>query len=118
MVIPADQSTSLASRGAPITAICLIRLLPVLKIPAWLYVWTSVIAVIKLINITVGYVRQKEFPAVHSVMNKVAGALLFMFPLTLAFIDLRYCAAVICTVATVAAVYEGYLIRAGRTTER
>lgn len=35
-------------------------------------------------------------------------ALLFLLPLTLAFIDLRYSAAVVCTIATVAAIQEGY----------
>ena len=98
------------------TVVCLIKLFPVLDVPAWLYIWISVIAIIKLINIAIGYIRQKRFVAVHSVINKVTGGLLFIFPLTLAFIDLKYSAAVVCAVATIAAVYEGYLIRAGRTT--
>ena len=98
------------------TVVCLIKLFPVLDVPAWLYIWISVIAIIKLINIAIGYIRQKRFVAVHSVINKVTGGLLFIFPLTLAFINLKYSAAVVCAVATIAAVYEGYLIRAGRTT--
>jgi len=44
-------------------------------------------------------------------MNKVTGGLLFVFPLTLAFIDLRYSAVVLCMVATAAAIQEGYLIK-------
>ena len=97
-------------------AVCLIKLLPVLHIPAWLYIWIAIIALIKVANIAAGFIRQKEFLSVHSVINKVTGGLLFVFPLTLAFIDLRYSAAVVCLVATIAAVYEGYLIQAGRTT--
>lgn len=97
-------------------AACLIKLLPVLHIPAWLYIWIAIIALIKVANIAAGFIRQKEFLSVHSVINKVTGGLLFVFPLTLAFIDLRYSAAVVCAVATIAAVYEGYLIQAGRTT--
>ena len=97
------------------TAVCLIRLLPVLEVPAWLYTWIAVIAVIKLLNIAVGYLKQKQFPAVHSILNKVTGGLLFLLPLTLAFIDLKYSAAVVCAVAAAAAVYEGYLIQAGKT---
>ena len=99
------------------TAACLIKLLPVLDIPVWLYIWISIIAIIKLINIAIGYVRQKEFVSVHSATNKAVGGLLFLFPLTLAFIDLKYSAAVVCAAATAAAVYEGYLIYAGRTTD-
>ena len=97
------------------TAVCLIKLLPMLNIPIWLYIWIAVITFIKAANIMVGYIRNKELAAVHSVLNKAAGLLLFVFPLTLTWIDLRYSAAVVCVVATAAAVYEGYLIYAGRT---
>ena len=96
-------------------AVCLLKLLPVLDVPAWLYIWIAIIAFIKLVNIVEGYISQKGFVAVHSVINKVAGCLLFIFPLTLTYIDLKYSASVICAVATIAAVYEGYLIQAGRT---
>ncbi len=93
------------------TAVCLIKLLPVLDVPVWLYIWIAVIALIKVTNIAAGYIRQKEFVSVHSVINKAAGALLFVFPLTPAFTDLRCSAAVICIVTTAAAVHEGYLIQ-------
>ena len=96
-------------------AVCLLKLLPVLRVPVWLCIWIAVIAVIKLANIAAGYIRQKAFITVHSVINKVTGGLLFVFPLTLSRIDLKYSAAVVCAVATVAAVHEGYLIQAGRT---
>ena len=97
------------------TVFCLIKLMPILNIPIWLYIWIAVITFIKAANIAAGYIRQKEFISVHSAMNKVTGGLLFVFPLTLTWIDLRYSAAVICAVATTAAVYEGYLIYAGRS---
>ena len=96
--------------------VCLIKLLPVLDIPVWLYIWILVIAFIKVANIAVGYIRQKAFVAVHSMINKVTGCLLFLFPLTLTFIDLRYSAVFVCFIATAAAIYEGYLIQAGKTT--
>ena len=94
-----------------LVVVCLIKLLPVLHVPAWLYIWIAIIAFIKVANIAAGYIRQKEFLSVHSIMNKVTGGLLFVFPLTLSFIDLRYSAAVVCVVATAAAIHEGYLIK-------
>ena len=96
--------------------VCLIKLLPVLDIPIWFYIWILVIAFIKVANITVGYIRQKAFVDVHSMINKVTGCLLFLFPLTLTFIDLRYSAVFVCFIATAAAIYEGYLIQEGKTT--
>ena len=93
--------------------VCLIRLLPVVEIPAWLWAWIGVIALIKGINIVSGYAMQKRFMAVHTVMNKVTGALLFALPLTVRLVELRVTAMIVCAIATFAAVQEGYLIRTG-----
>lgn len=91
--------------------VCLVKLLPIMDFPSWLYIWIGVIALIKIINIVSGYVIQKQFVAIHSLMNKVTGLLLFVLPLTLSFINLRYSAVVVCLVATFAAVQEGHFIR-------
>ena len=98
-----------------LVAVCLFKLLPVLDVPVWLCIWIAVIAVIKVGNIAVGYLRQKKLISVHSILNKVTGGLLFVFPLTLTWIHFKYSAAVVCAVATVAAVHEGWLVQAGRT---
>ena len=92
---------------------CLIKLLPVLDIETWMYIWIVIIAVIKLINIVSCYVMWKKLIAVHSVMNKVSGVLLFALPLTFRIIGLRYSVIVVCMVATFAAVQEGHYIRTG-----
>lgn len=92
-------------------AACLVKLLPVLDVDTWIYVWIAVIAVIKTVNVVSGYVVQKRFVAVHSVMNKATGALLFALPLTLNFMDLKFSVPIICTAATFAAIGEGHLIR-------
>lgn len=92
-------------------AVCLIKLLPILTIPVWIYVWISIIALIKIINVVSGYVIQKKFIAVHTVMNKVTGALLFLLPMTLLIIELKYSAPVVCIAATFAAIQEGHDIR-------
>ena len=92
-------------------AVCLIKLLPILDIPTWLYIWIAVIALIKASNLVSCYVIRKKFIALHTVMNKVTGALLFALPLTLSVVDLKYSATIVCTVATFAAVQEGHLIR-------
>ena len=95
--------------------ICLFKLIPVLDIPTWLYIWIGIIALIKVINIVSGYVVQKQFVAIHSLMNKVTGLLLFLLPLTFSFIDLRYSAAVVGIIATFAAIQEGHFIRTKKT---
>ena len=93
--------------------VCLIKLLPILSIPAWLYVWIGIIAFIKAVNIVSGFAVQKTFMAVHSDMNKVTGTLLFLLPLTIPILPLKYSAIVVCAIATFAAIQEGHLIRTG-----
>ena len=92
-------------------AASIIKLLPVLQMATWIYVWIAVIAVIKGMNVVIDYVIHKKFVPVHSIMNKVVGFLLFILPLTLHFIEVRHSAAVVCAVATFAAIQEGQYIR-------
>ena len=94
--------------------VCLIKILPVMDIPIWLYVWTAVIVLIKIINIISGYAMRKRFVAVHTTMNKVTGVLLFLLPLTLTIVPLKYSGIPICLIATFAAIQEGHFIRSGK----
>jgi len=96
-----------------LVAVCLIKLIPVLNVPKWLIIWIIIIAVIKAINLISGYVMRKEMVVLHTVMNKVTGILLFILPLTLTVIDLRYSGALVSAVATFAAIQEGHFIRTG-----
>ena len=43
-------------------------------------------------------------------MNKATGFLLFLLPLTLGFIELKYSYVIVCSVATASAIQEGYFI--------
>ena len=97
-----------------LVVVCLIKLLPTLRISAWLYGWIGMIALIKVVNIISGFAVQKKLVAVHSVMNKAAGALLFLLPLTIPVLLLKYSAIVVCAVVTFAAIQEGYFIRTER----
>ena len=94
--------------------VCLFKLLPILDIPVWLWIWIAVIALIKVINIISGAIKLKRMIAVHSLMNKITGALCFLLPLTLSLIDLKYGTIVVCTAATFAAIQEWHHIRTGR----
>ena len=93
------------------TAVSFMKLLPVLHIPRWLWIWMIVIAIIKSGNMLLGVVSKKKWMALHTPMNKLTGLLLFLLPLTLHVIELEYSAVLICSVATFAAAQEGYLIR-------
>ncbi|MEE1171231.1 MAG: CDP-alcohol phosphatidyltransferase family protein [Ruminococcus sp.] len=87
-------------------AVVLIKLLPILELPVWMIVWVGVIALIKLVSILIGFVRHHTLTAVHSVINKITGALVFILPFTIPIINIRYTAGLVCVVATVAAIME------------
>ncbi|WP_407384934.1 CDP-alcohol phosphatidyltransferase family protein [Ruminococcus sp.] len=101
----ARKTNTVSSFGAKIdtiadfilVAVCLIKLLPILDIPVWLWIWIAVIALIKVINIISGAIISgaimlKRMIVLHTVMNKITGALCFLLPFTLSFIDLKYSA--------------------------
>lgn len=88
--------------------VALIRFAPYLHIPVWLWMWIGVIAMMKLGNVVLGFVRMRKLISPHTVLNKVTGLLLFLLPVTISFVDLTFTLPVVCTAATVAAIHEVY----------
>ena len=88
--------------------VCLIKLLPLVHISVWLWIWIAVIAVIKATNLVWGFVCRKKLVDYHSVFNKATGLLLFLLPFTLQRVEPKYSFAVVCIIATIAAIQEGY----------
>ena len=93
--------------------VSLIKFLPAMDIPKWLWGWMAVIAVIRIGNMIFGRIISREYIALHTILNKLTGFLLFLLPLSLHLIELKYSAAVVCAVATVSAVQEGWLMKKG-----
>ena len=91
-----------------------VKLVPVIRIPVWIWGWVAVIAVLKLVNLVWGILDRKQMPFLHTIANKTTGLCLFLLPLTMSFVDLRYTAPVVCVIATIAAIQEGYYIATGQ----
>ena len=90
--------------------VSLFSFLPAIHIPQWLWIWGGVIATIKIRNIIWGYVLKKQFISLHTIMNKATGVLLFLLPLTIPFVELKYTAIVVCSIATFSAIQEGFSV--------
>ena len=90
-------------------ACCAIRLIPVLHIPTWLWIWAGVIVAIKLFNQISALIVCKRFCFPHTKANKLTGLLLFLsVPAVLwSIVPL----AIVAGVATFAAVQEEHFIR-------
>ena len=94
--------------------VCLIKLLPVLTLPVWLWGWVGLIALLRLVNILSGFVCRKKLVLLHTGANKLTGALLFLLPLSLGFLDISCTAFPLCALASFAAIQEGHFIRTRR----
>ena len=88
---------------------CAIRLLPILSIPLWLWIWAGIIVVIKMVNQVSALVVFKRFCFPHTLANKLTGFLLFLA--VPAFFRSMIPVAVAAAVATFAAIQEGHFIR-------
>lgn len=91
--------------------ICFIKIFSAVTLPGVLYCWIGFIALIKFFNAGFCLIKQKKMIAVHTVCNKITGFLLFLFPLSVYFLQIEISAIILCSVATAAAIYEGYRIR-------
>ena len=94
--------------------ILLIKILLEFDVPIWLWIWIVVIGGIKIVTVIWGFVLTKRLIVEHTLLNKATGVLLFLLPLSLIWIELKYSAIVVCVVATISAIQEGYYIITGR----
>ena len=90
--------------------VSLFKFLSAIPVPRWLWIWGGLIAIIKISNLILGYLSKKQFVSMHTVMNKATGLLLFLLPLTISFAELNDTAIVVCSVATFAAIQEGFCV--------
>ena len=83
-----------------------VRILPLLGLPRWVWGWTVGIAVVKITGILRTGIKKRRLVVRHSVLNKLTGLALFLLPLSVSVVDVKYSAIVVCTLASLAAVEE------------
>ena len=89
-------------------ACCAWKLLPILELPQWLWLWVGVIVAIKVVNQLSALVMYGRCCFPHTLANKWAGFLLFIaVPMTVwSVIPISIAA----TIATFAAIHEGCVL--------
>ena len=95
-------------------AVSLVKFLPAIDIPKWMWFWGMIIVAIKVCNIAWGIIFIRKFITPHTLMNKLTGLLLFLLPLTFFLMELQYSAVLVCVIATISAIQEGHIIRNGQ----
>ena len=90
-------------------ACCAWKLLPILDLPQWLWLWGGVIVAIKIVNQFSALVKYGRCCFPHTTANKITGFLLFIA------VPMTFCTvvpfAIVATIATFAAIHEGLYIR-------
>lgn len=87
-------------------AVYAVRILPLLSVPSWIWIWTALIGAVKITGIITASRKARRLRIEHSFGNKLTGLLLFLFPLSVCIADAVYGAALVCAVATVTAIGE------------
>ena len=90
-------------------ACCAIRLIPVVQIPTWLWIWAASIVTVKLINQVSALIVYRHLIFPHTMANKLTGFLLFLTVPTVFWSIVPV--AIVAGVATFASVQEGHFIK-------
>lgn len=91
--------------------VAMVKILPVLYLSNWIIIWVVFIASIKIINIVYSYIYNKKMVLPHTIANKLTGFVLFVAPFIIVNTNSILFEILICSIATFAAVQEGYCIR-------
>ena len=88
---------------------CAARLLQVVEIPVWLWIWAGVIVFIKTVNQISALIVCKRFCFPHTWANKLTGILLFLATPSVFWSVIPI--SIVAAIATFAAAQEGHFIR-------
>ena len=82
-------------------AVTLVRLLPVLRgvMPWWIWRFVGVVLAVRLCSYAAAALRFGRFASLHTYLNKLTGAAVFLLPYTLGTVYAAACGVGVCTIA-------------------
>ena len=90
-------------------ACCACQILPIFRLPQWLWLWAGAIVVIKVVNQIMAFVLVGRCSFPHTLANQVTGFLLFI-AIPMSFFTIIPIT-IVAAVATFAAIQEGHHVR-------
>ncbi|AMK13833.1 CDP-alcohol phosphatidyltransferase family protein [methanogenic archaeon mixed culture ISO4-G1] len=82
----------------------LICILPNIALEDWMVCWIAALAVARVIAIAVGTYRFKQLAFLHSYLNKVTGAVVYVSPFLIVLIGVQITVVVACIIASVSTI--------------
>lgn len=86
--------------------ILMIVLLPVMKIPQWIWIYIIVIAAVRITSVMIAYVKYRKIAMLHTYANKATGLILFTVPILYSYTDMSVLGGIICSIALLSAAEE------------
>lgn len=86
--------------------ILLLIYLPILNIPQWCWFSITVISIIRLSSLLIGFIKYRAPGFLHTYTNKATGILLFCSPLIYVLMGTVFTGLLLCVVASVSAIEE------------
>lgn len=86
--------------------------------PAWALAGASAVALVRFVSYGVGMRKFRTFAAIHTLLNRATGLLLFLFPVLFALLGADAACAILCAVALLAAIEELVLVVRSDTLDR
>ena len=92
-----------------LVVVLLYCIIPAVQWEAWMIIWIAAIAATRLVAFVIGSRRYGRPAFVHTCLNKLAGASLFLAPFLIALIGAPIAVASVCSIATVSAAEYLYI---------
>ena len=95
-----------SAADAVFIGILMIVLLPVMKIPQWIWIYIAAVASVRAASVVIAYCKYKKIAMLHTYANKVTGLILFTVPILYSYIDMDILGGIVCSIALLSAAEE------------
>lgn len=83
------------------TIVYIVKILPSFSLLFYEYIWVIIIAIVKIIIILITSIKSRRLYIEHSIFNKLTGVLIFILPLSVKLINIRYSILFVSVIATI-----------------
>ncbi len=89
-----------------LAGVLLLLIYPILNPTTKIIIWIILIGMIRLSSMFVAMKKYKTFASIHTYGNKIAGIILFLFPILIPYVNTTILMYITCVVASISAIEE------------
>ena len=83
-----------------------IIIFPLLSLELWMWIWIIIIIIMRIVSLTIVFIKYHKLAFLHTYSNKATGFFLFCFPVLLIIFDLKWVVCLLSSIATFSAIEE------------